>query len=146
MRIPVRFDEPLAVTLEVPGDGSLAAQNTTVKRQPDTQAQAREVLAALLSDPRAARSPVLTGLRLRALYIDADGTAFVDLVAQSAGGVKASAGEELAGLYAVINTLIRNFDEIRRVRFLLDGREAQTLAGHIDLTRTFTRRTDLIRQ
>ncbi len=146
VRIPVRFDEPLAVTLDVPGEGGLFPRITTVKRQPDTQSQAREVLAALLSDPGAARSPVLAGVRLRAFYLDSGGTAVVDLVPLSPGGVKASAGEELVGLYAMIDTLSGNFEEVKRVRFLLEGRDAQTLAGHVDLARTFTKRPDLVRQ
>ncbi len=146
MRIPVRFDEPLAVTLDLPGGGALTPQITTVKRQPDTQSQAREVLTALLADQRAAQSPVLTGLRLRALYVDAGGTAFVDMVPLSAAGVKASAWEELLGLYAFVDTLTGNFEEITRVRFLLEGREVQTLAGHMDLARTYTKRTDLVKR
>ena len=146
VRIPVRFDEPLAVTLDVPREAALFPQTTSVKRQPDTQSQAREVLAALLADPRAAQSPVLAGVRLRAFYLDSDGTAVVDLIPLSPGGVKASAGDELVGLYAIVDTLSGNFEEVKRVRFLLDGREAQTLAGHMDLARIFTKRPDLVRQ
>jgi hypothetical protein len=41
---------------------------------------------------------------------------------------------------------MQNFDEIKQVRFLLNGKEAQTLAGHVDLSRTFTKRMDLVRQ
>jgi hypothetical protein len=145
MRIPVRFDEPLAVTLDLPGGGSLFPQTASVKRQPDTQGQAREVLYALLSNQHAAQSPVLADLRLRAFYLDSEGTAFVDVTSLPPTGVKASAWEELLGLYAVVDTLTGNFDEIKRVRFLVDGREAQTLAGHIDLARAFTKRSDLVR-
>ncbi len=144
VRIPVRLDEPLAVALDIPGPAALSQHATTVKRQPDTQSQAREVVTALLSDPQALRSPVLAGIRLRALYLDAGGTAFVDVVPQAATGVKASAWEELLGLYAIVDTLTGNFEEVRGVRFLLEGREGQTLAGHIDLGRTFTRRADLV--
>ncbi len=141
--IPVRFDEPLAVTLVVPGGAALSPQSTTVRRQPDTQSPAREVLTALLADPRSLRSPVLAGVKLRAFFLDSAGTAFVDVVSQSSSGVKASAWEELLGIYSFVNTLTQNFEEIRQVRFLLEGREAQTLAGHIDLSRTYTRRDDL---
>ncbi len=142
VRIPVRFDEPLSVTLVLPNSSALALQMTTVKRQPDTQSQAREVLTALLSDTRS-QSPVLSGVKLRSFFLDSSGTAFIDIVPLSPGGVKASAWEELLGLYAFVNTLTQNFEEIKQVRFLLEGREAQSLAGHIDLARTFTRRDDL---
>jgi hypothetical protein len=46
----------------------------------------------------------------------------------------------------MVNTLSQNFEEIRQVRFLVDGREVQTLAGHIELSRKFTKRMDLVKQ
>jgi hypothetical protein len=41
--------------------------------------------------------------------------------------------------------LVQNVPEVRQVRFLVDGREVQTLAGHIDLSRSFGKRTDLVK-
>ena len=69
----------------------------------------------------------------------------MDLAPASETGVRASAWEELLAVYAVVNTLVQNFEEIRQIRFLLDGKETQTLTGHIDLGRTFTKRMDLVK-
>jgi glutamate-1-semialdehyde aminotransferase len=93
------------------------------------------------------QSPVLRELRLRALYLDASWTATVDLAAASPNQneIRASAEEELLAVYALVNTLTQNFPEVRQVRILMDGREAQTLAGHIDLTRAYVKRTDLVK-
>jgi hypothetical protein len=142
---PVRSDEPLTVTLFVSSDGFLSTGSIAVKRQPDTQAQAREVLTTALADLRAAQSPVLRELKLRGLFIDG-GTAYVDLAPLPQTGIRSSALEELLAIYAIVNTLGQNFEEIMQVRFLVDGKEAQTLAGHIDLSRTFTKRNDLVKQ
>jgi hypothetical protein len=60
--------------------------------------------------------------------------------------VRASAWEEQLAIYALVNTLLQNFEEIKQVVLLLDGGEAQTLAGHMDLSRTFTKRMDLVKQ
>jgi hypothetical protein len=60
--------------------------------------------------------------------------------------VRASVWEELIALYAMVNTLSQNFEEIRQIRFLVEGREVQTLAGHIELSRKFTKRMDLVKQ
>jgi len=141
-----RADQPLTVTLYVPGVAALSAGLVPVRRQPDTQAQAREALNAGFADLRALQSRVLKDIRLSGFFLDAAGTAFVDLSPVQQGGVRASAGEELLALYAVVNTLTQNFEEIKQVRFLVDGREAQTLAGHIDLSRPFTKRMDLVKQ
>jgi len=136
-------NEPLSITLYYPALGVLATAQASVTRQPDTQSQAREAVAALLTDPRVNQIAVLKDLRLQHFYLDAAGTAYVDLAPVNQLEVRASAGEELSALYAIMNTLSRNFDEVKRVRFLVDGKEAQTLAGHIDLSRKFAKRPDL---
>ena len=44
---------------------------------------------------------------------------------------------ELLSIYSVVNTLSLNISEIEAVKFLIEGREAKTLAGHIDLRYPF---------
>ena len=62
-----------------------------------------------------------------------DGTAFVDFDANItksfAGG---STGEELL-VGSVVRTLTE-FKEVKQVRFLVDGKEIETLSGHMDLS------------
>jgi len=143
----VRPDEPFMATLFVPRDGALATAVVAVRRHPEVQLQAREAVTALLAAGQGMPSSVLRELRLRALYLDAASTATVDLSAASPNQkeVRASAEDELLAVYALVNTLTQNFPEVRQVRFLMDGREAQTLAGHIDLSRAFVKRTDLVK-
>lgn len=141
-----RRDEPLIVTLYFPSDGVLSPGSAAVKRQPDTQAQARQALIALFADQRSSQTAVLKDLKLHEFYLDASGTAYVDLVLNKQAELTASMGEELLALYAIVDTLTQNFEEIKRVMFLLDGKEARTLAGHADLSRKFTKRADLARQ
>jgi Sporulation and spore germination len=139
-------DEPLSITLYYPHEGMLVTESTLVKRQPDTQSLARAALMALFADQRVAQEPVLRDIRLRELYLDGSGTAYIDLTPGPRKDVRASAWEEQLAIYALVNTLQQNFEEIKQVRLLLDGREAQTLAGHMDLSRTFTKRMDLVKQ
>ncbi len=141
-----QLNEPLVITLSVPADGLLAAVQAPITRQPDTQSLAREALAALFADPAGSQAPVLKDLRLRGVYLDAAGTGYIDLAPVEQREVRASVWEELIALYAMVNTLSQNFEEIRQVRFLVDGREVQTLAGHIELSRKFTKRMDLVKQ
>ena len=143
---PSRPDEPLTIALYYPLEGMLASGFVAVKRQPDGQSQARVILAAMLGDQRVAHTALLKDVRLRELYLDASGTAYVDLASVQQKEIRVSARDELMALYAVVNTLLQNIEEIKRVRVLLDGREAQTLAGHIDLSRAFSKRMDLVKQ
>jgi len=63
----------------------------------------------------------------------ADGTAFVDfdknITKSFVGG---STGEELL-VNSVVKTLTE-FQEVKQVRFLVDGKEIETLSGHMDLS------------
>jgi hypothetical protein len=142
---PAFRNEPLTATVYYPANGMLLAGTASVMRKPDTQAQAREILAAVLSDQRAAQTAVFRDIRLRAFYLDGKGTAYIDLIPFQQRNISASAWEEFLALAAMVNTVMQNFDEIKQVRFLMDGSDAQTLAGHIDLSRAYTKRMDLIK-
>jgi hypothetical protein len=143
---PAFRNEPLAVTLYYPLDGLLVSGAVSVKRYPDTQSQAREVLVALLQDKRAAQASVLRDIKLRAFFLDSQGTAYVDLAPVQQQAIRASGWDEQMAIYAIVNTLMQNFEEIKYVEFLMGGRDAETLAGHMDLSRKFSKRVDLVRQ
>jgi hypothetical protein len=140
-------NEPFMATLYLPAEGRLNAAVVAVKREPDIQLQARETIVAVLAGDRGGKTAVLKELQLRALYLDAAGTVYLDLLPVAAGQkeIRASVQEELLAVYALVNTVAQNFPEVRQVRVLVDGREAQTLAGHIDLSRSFAKRMDLVR-
>jgi len=76
---------------------------------------------------------------VRGAYLLPDGTAFVDL-----GGPTLSQGwttgshQELMAIYSVVQTVTANFPEARRVRMLVNGEPAETLAGHVSLSRALT--------
>lgn len=139
-------NEPLTLMLFYPLDGVLVVASAPVKRQPDAQEQARETMTALFLDQRAVQAAVLRDIKLRAFYLDTQGTAYVDLTSAQHDVVRASAWEEELAIYAIVNTLTQNFEEIKQVKFLMDGKDAQTLAGHLDLERLYTRRMDLVKQ
>jgi spore germination protein GerM len=78
-------------------------------------------------------SPFPENCSLRALYLLSGSRAVVDL----GGPVTAGAGvhTEVLRVYGVVNTLVWNFPEIRSVQILIEGREAETLLGHLDLSK-----------
>jgi len=44
---------------------------------------------------------------------------------------------EMLTIQSILGTLHTNLPQITQVRFLVDGQQAQTLAGHVDLTRIY---------
>jgi hypothetical protein len=50
-------------------------------------------------------------------------------------GLSFGSAEELAIVASVVNTMLQNLAETRSVRILVNGEPAETLGGHVDLTR-----------
>lgn len=122
----------IQVTLYVLGSSgqSLATETREIPYEPSPQLQAKRVIELLLERSQA----IPRGVRLRELFITSQGIAYVDLsnevVANHPGG---SSAEELT-VFSLTSTLIANFPAIKAVKILVEGREVQTLAGHLDLT------------
>ena len=107
---------------------------------------AKIIIEALIDGPRKGHMRTISaGTTIRALYVTRDGTAYVDIsnpIKDShPGGIKT----ELFTIYSIVNSLILNIPEIDAVKILIGGREAMTLAGHIDLSFPFKANMLLIR-
>lgn len=109
---------------------------------PESPAAALPILVReLLKGPVAASSLRLfpADTVLRGAYLLPGGTAIVDL-----GGTTLTQGwgtgshEELMAVYSLVQTISANFAEARRVRILVNGTPAETLAGHISLARSLS--------
>ena len=106
--------------------------------------QARRIIEAQLGDaPPPYASPIPAGTKLRALYVGERGDAFVDLSGEVRSAHTGGALDELFTTYAIVNALTVNLPAITRVQILVDGKEVDTLAGHIDLRRPLSRNLQL---
>jgi len=103
---------------------------------PDLTERARTVALAVLAGPRGPLLPALPStFPLRQVFVGSDGVAYVDLTDDASLAVGAGVIRERLGLWALVNSLCANLREIQAVQILIDGREAVTLWGHIDLSR-----------
>lgn len=96
--------------------------------------QARRIIEAQIGpveSPLASAIP--GGTRLRALYVSERGDAFVDLSGEVTTRHTGGALDELFTVYTIVNALTVNLPAVTRVQILIDGKEADTLAGHVDL-------------
>ena len=111
-----------------------------LERQAEPSAQARVILEAQLAEPPAPLlSPIPPGTRLLALYLTERGDAFVDLSEEVTLGHSGGSLEELFTVYAIVNAVTTNLPAIRAVQILVNGREVDTLVGHVDLQRPLER-------
>jgi spore germination protein GerM len=96
--------------------------------------EAKETVVELIKGPRGKLIPALPPhAKLLTLRMDQDGVAKVNfdqtLSKEHPGGSSA----EMLTLYSVVNSLTFNFPQIKRVQILIDGKEAESIAGHISL-------------
>ena len=96
--------------------------------------QARQIVDAQLTPaPAPLVSAIPQGAALRALYLTDRGDAFVDLSAEARTMHSGGALDELFTVYSIVNALTTNLPAVTRVQILVDGKEVDTLAGHVDL-------------
>jgi spore germination protein GerM len=96
--------------------------------------QARQIVTAQLTPaPPPLVSAIPPGATLRALYLTERGDAFVDLSAEVRTMHSGGALDELFAVYSIVNAVTTNLPAVTRVQILIDGKEVDTLAGHVDL-------------
>jgi spore germination protein GerM len=109
-------------------------------------AQGRQILLAQLA-PAAPdqRSAIPQGTQLRAFYVTDRGDAFVDLSAAVSTNHPGGSMNELLTVYTIVNAVTTNLPAVQRVQLLVDGKEADTIAGHVDIRRPLARDESLVK-
>ena len=92
-----------------------------------------EALVAPIDKPLLQAIPADT--KLRTLFITDTGDAYVDFSPELSSKHPGGSLSELLTVYAIVDTLTVNLPAIVRVQILVDGKEVDTLAGHVDLRR-----------
>ena len=119
-----------------PGGKQLVGAEREVPQATGTTEQARQIVEQQLLPPELPlTSAVPEGTTLLGLYISDRGDAFVDLSREVSTEHQGGSLDELLTIYAIVNTLTVNLPTVQAVQILIEGREVDTLAGHVDLRR-----------
>ena len=98
--------------------------------------QAREIITAQIAQ---AAEPLVSaiprGTTLRAVFITKSGDAYVDLSREARTAHPGGTVNELLTVYTIVNALTANLPAVTAVQLLVDGKEVDTLSGHVDLRR-----------
>jgi hypothetical protein len=98
----------------------------------------REIFLALLEGSGQGRSqPLPAGAELRAAFLAPDGTAYLDLAGASLPLFNPGISSETLAVYSIVDSICVNIPAVKRVKFLVQGQEVDTLNGHVDLTQAF---------
>jgi hypothetical protein len=127
--------ERIPVLVAYDEDSALRWRETTVSMPVARNLRAREVLRTVLSQYLEHPSPhtLGKGSDVKDVYFIHNDTAVVDTTSQFADGHPSGILLEEMTICSLVETLNANVPGITRVRFLVDGHERETLAGHADL-------------
>jgi spore germination protein GerM len=95
--------------------------------------QARAIVEAQIAPAAPLVSAVPAETKVRDVFVTERGDAFVDLSAELSTKHPGGSLDEILTVYTIVNALTVNLPAITRVQILIDGKEADTLAGHVDL-------------
>jgi len=109
-------------------------------------AQARAIVESQLAaePPASLARTIPAGVTLRGLFVSQSNEVFVDLDPAIKTGHAGGSLQELLTVYTIVNALLTNLPTLQQVQILIDGREADTLAGHVDLRRPLRKNEGLI--
>ena len=130
-------------------DGSLQSVYQNLALPVDANARAHVILQHLIVQYArpSSKHPIATNkgvngiffmnLPLEASQVIPSTVAVVDLSESFVDAHPSGIEPETLTLLSIIGTLHANFPQISQVRFLVDGQQRDTLAGHADLTRVY---------
>jgi hypothetical protein len=119
-------------------EGLLEPEERKIYSSDQVAVEAKQIVAELIAGSKERRDPPLPAeTKLREVFITPEGLAVVDLTKEAASNHPGGISQEITSIYAIVNSLTQNLPSVERVQILLEGGEAETLAGHLDLTRPF---------
>jgi hypothetical protein len=127
-------------------DGAkLAGTEREVAYGEGTALQAREIVNAQIApaaEPLVSAIPA--GTALRALFVTPQGEAYVDLSGDVWRAHPGGSLNELLTIYTIVDALTVNLPAVSSVQILVDGKEVDTLSGHVDLRRPLGKNLDVV--
>jgi hypothetical protein len=127
--------EHIRILLAYDEDKALRWRTADVFLPAERGLRARETMRSVLAQYQQTPSPhpLAKGADIKDVYFINNDTMVVDTTAPFADGHPSGILLEEMTLTSLIETLNANVPGITRVKFLVDGKERETLAGHADL-------------
>ena len=128
--------------ISVSNPSVLEAEDVSLALSADPVQRARQLINALiLSPPTPQQRTLPADTTLLDFYLLPDGTGIADFSDTLSTGTPSGIMSEQLAVDSITKTLAASVAQIRRLKILLQGQEADSLAGHVDLTGFLTVRT-----
>ena len=130
--------EEISVWFASPQEDALVSEQRRIPPGAMPIDRAKAALQALIAGPQGEAVRTLPAeAKVRELFIDGQGTAYVDFTEALSRNHPGGSWSEMLTIRSIMQTLAANVPQIKHVQILIEGREADTLAGHIDIRRPF---------
>jgi sporulation and spore germination protein len=129
-----------SVTLFVPSSDQgvlIQAPHRLTLATGDTDRIRQIFLALMEASGQTPQGEAPAGAELRSVFLSPDGTAYLDLAGSSLPSFVPGIGTETQAIYSIVDSIAVNVPTVKRVKFLIQGQEVDTLDGHVDLTQAF---------
>ena len=114
------------------------SETRSIFRTDDITLSARQIIHEVMKGPSQEELQIFAPeARLRQVFLLEDGIALVDLSRQIVHPLLGGVAVELSALYSITRSLMENIEEIGQARFLVEGQERPTLAGHVSIREPF---------
>ncbi len=125
----------IALFIPDDGEGLLLRRDVSVSIPADPSGRTREILRALVTACQAKDSshPLPPDADIREVFLPSPGLAVINTNAAFADGHRSGILVEELTIAAMARTLAVNSPDIKQFKLLIDGKERETLAGHVDL-------------
>ncbi len=136
----LKAEESIKVIIFLPSDKDelLHPEERKILKTSSLSNQVKQVILEIIKGSEKGNlSPVPSGTKIREVYIHSDGTAYIDLSSEYAIGNLGGSTSEIEAIYTIVNSITFNFPNIKRVRFLIDGMDRETLKGHLCMEKFF---------
>jgi hypothetical protein len=118
--------------------GQLDPVTVQISLSADPAQRSRQLIRELVdSPPTAAQRTLPPGVILLAFYLLPDGTGLADFSDNISTETPSGILSESVVVDSILRTLAANVSSLRRLKILIHGQAAETLAGHVDLTGFF---------
>ena len=130
-----------------PDGEALVPVNRSVPYGATPSEQARRILEAQLQTPTDGAVPAVpAGVGVRHVFLTPTGEAYVDFGPEIAKTHPGGSHSEALTVYAIVNALTTNLPDVTSVQILIEGKEVDTLVGHIDLRQPLKKSAKWIRR
>lgn len=125
----------------------LVGEKREISRTGKVEEEARETVLELIKGPKGKLIPTLPPqTKLLTLQVDPSGVTKVNfdqtLSKEHPGGSSA----EMMTIYSIVNSLTLNFPQVKQVQILIDGKAAESIAGHISLKHPISSNPNMVKK